>query len=89
MQVEDWKNSEKNYPAHKLEFLVLKWSVTDRFKDLLYRKKFEVITDSTNLCTFQCQAGCLGWLATLAAHDFIIKYRPGKEIKMRTHYTDY
>ena len=26
--------SEKNYDAHKLEFLALKWSVTERFHDL-------------------------------------------------------
>ena len=43
------KNSEKNYPAHKLEFLALKWAVTDRFKDLLYGQKFLVITDNNPL----------------------------------------
>lgn len=25
--------SEKNYPAHKLEFLALKWAVVDKFHD--------------------------------------------------------
>ena len=25
--------SERNYPPHKLEFLALKWAVTDKFKD--------------------------------------------------------
>ena len=28
--------SEKNYPAHKLEFLALKWAVTDKFNDILF-----------------------------------------------------
>ena len=37
--------SEKNYPAYKLEFLALKWSVCDRFHEYLYRGKFEVFTD--------------------------------------------
>ena len=29
------RNSEKHYPAHKLEFLCLKWAVTDKFHDYL------------------------------------------------------
>ena len=28
--------AEKNYPAHKLEFLALKWAVTSRFHEYLY-----------------------------------------------------
>ena len=28
------RNSERNYPAHKLEFLCLKWAVTDKFHNL-------------------------------------------------------
>ena len=30
------KPSEKNYPAHKLEFLALKWAVCEKFHDYLY-----------------------------------------------------
>ncbi|MCG7869398.1 MAG: hypothetical protein JAY74_23895, partial [Candidatus Thiodiazotropha taylori] len=30
------KPAEKNYTAHKLEFLALKWAVTDKFHDYLY-----------------------------------------------------
>ena len=30
------KPSEKNYPAHKLEFLALKWTVTEKLHDYLY-----------------------------------------------------
>ena len=76
------KNSEKNYPAHKLEFLSLKWAVTDRFYDLLYGNKFEVITDNNPL-TYVLSSAKLDatghrWLASLAAFDFTIKYRPGK-----------
>ena len=32
--------SEKNYPAYKLEFLALKWSVTEKFHDYLYGSLF-------------------------------------------------
>lgn len=27
--------SERNYPAHKLEFLALKWAISDKFHDYL------------------------------------------------------
>ena len=30
------RTSEKHYPAHKLEFLCLKWAVVDKFHDYLY-----------------------------------------------------
>ena len=43
--------SEKNYDAHKLEFLALKWSVTERFHEYLYGGHFEVSTDN-NLLTY-------------------------------------
>ena len=28
--------SDRNYPTHKLEFLTLKWAVTDQFQEYLY-----------------------------------------------------
>ena len=28
--------SERNYPAYKLEFLALKWAITDQFHEFLY-----------------------------------------------------
>ena len=43
------KASEKNYPAHKLEFLALKWSVCHKFHEYLYGNKFEVLTDNNPL----------------------------------------
>ena len=41
--------SEKNYPAHKLEFPALKWDITDKFNDYLYGQTFEVLTDNNPL----------------------------------------
>ena len=43
------KQSERNYPTHKLEFLALKWSVTEKFHDFLYGNKFTVRTDNNPL----------------------------------------
>ena len=43
-------SSEKNYLAHKkLEFLALKWPVTNRFHEYLYRGEFKVYTDTNPL----------------------------------------
>ena len=41
--------SERNYDAHKLEFLGLKWSVTERFYEYLYCGHFEVYMDNNPL----------------------------------------
>ena len=40
------KLSEKNYPAHKLEFLALKWAITEKFHDYLYGATFSDVTDN-------------------------------------------
>ena len=37
--------SEKNYSAFKLEFLALKWAVTEKFSDYLRLNEFTVLTD--------------------------------------------
>ena len=74
--------SERNYPAHKLEFLALKWAICDKFHDHLYGNKFEVITDNNPLTyvltTAKLDATGHRWLASLASYQFNIKYRPGK-----------
>ena len=39
------RGSERNYPSSKLEFLVLKWAITEKLHDYLYGTKFTVVTD--------------------------------------------
>ena len=41
--------SEKNYLEHKLEFLVLKWSVCHKLHEHLYGNKFQMYTDNKPL----------------------------------------
>ena len=41
--------SERNYDAHKLEFLALKWAVTEKFHEYLYGGNFDVYTDNNPL----------------------------------------
>ena len=38
------RKSKRNYPAHKLECLCLKWAVTDKFHNYLYENHFTVFT---------------------------------------------
>lgn len=73
--------SEKNYPAHKLEFLALKWAVVDKLHDYLYGIKFEVRTDNNPL-TYVLTSAKLDatghrWLAALSTYDFSLRYRSG------------
>ena len=75
------KPSEKNYPAHKLEFLALKWSVCHKFHEYLYGNKFQVLTDNNPL-TYVLTSAKLDatghhWLAELSLYDFSLKYQPG------------
>ena len=42
--------TEMNYPVHKLEFLALKWAITDKFHDYLNGgNTFDVYTDNNPL----------------------------------------
>ena len=41
--------SKRNYDTHKLEFLVLKWSITEKFHEYLYDGHFEVYTNNNPL----------------------------------------
>ena len=74
--------SEQNYPAHKLEFLALKWAVTQKFKDYLYAAPhFEVCTDNNPLTyvlsTAKLDATGHRWIAELASYNFSLKYLKG------------
>ena len=74
--------SEKHYPAHKLEFLCLKWAVTDKFHDYLYGIQFTVFTDNNPLTyvlsTAKLDATSHRWLASLGSFNFKIVYKSGK-----------
>lgn len=77
------RSSEKNYPAHKLEFLCLKWSVCDKFHDYLYGNEFQVRTDNNPL-TYVLTSAKLDatghrWVAALSCYNFSIAYRSGRQ----------
>lgn len=74
--------SEKRYPAHKLKFLALKWSIVEKFQDCLYENTFTVVTDNNPLTyvlkSAKLDAASYRWLAALSTFDFNIRYRAGK-----------
>ena len=75
--------TESNYPAHKLEFLALKWDVCEKFHEYLYGSKpFEIYTDNNPL-TYVLTSAKLDacgqrWVAKLANYNFTIRYRCGQ-----------
>ena len=73
--------AEQNYSAHRLEFLALKWAVTEKFYDYLYGNYFQVKTD-TNPLTYVLTSAKLDatghrWLSELSAFNFDISYVSG------------
>ena len=77
--------AEKNYNLHsgKLEFLALKWGITERFSDYLkFGPAFILFTDNNSLTyvltSAKLNATGLRWVTDLADYNFSIKYRPGK-----------
>ena len=74
--------AESHYPAHKLEFLALKWAVVKKFHKYLYGSNCHVHTDN-NLLTYVLMSAkldaashCL--VASLANYNFRLHYQAGK-----------
>lgn len=76
-------NCERRYPTHKLEFLALKWAITDKFYDYLYGAEFVVMTDNNPLTyiltSAKLDAAGHRWLASLSNFNFSLQYRAGKK----------
>ena len=76
--------AERNYHLHssKLEFLALKWAITEQFRDYLYyAPHFTVYTDNNPL-TYVLTSARLNatghrWVAELSDFNFTVKCRPG------------
>lgn len=73
--------SEQNYPAHKREFLALKWAMSDKFSDYLLGSSVTVVTDNNPLCyvlkNAKLDATSHRWLSSLSVFDFQLKYKKG------------
>ena len=73
-----------NYSSAKLELLVLKWAVMQKFCDYLLGSKFHVYMDNSPLAYVReskLGASQIWWLSELALFDFTIHYRTGRSSK--------
>ena len=75
--------AEKNYHSSKLEFLTLKWSVTQHFKEYLACTLFVVRTDNNPL-TYILTSPILDatghwWVGVLALFEFSLEYQNGAD----------
>ena len=74
--------SETKYPVHKLEFLCLKWAITEQFQEYLYGNTFDVYTDNIPLTyvltTAKLDAMGHRWVASLAYYNFHLHYCSGR-----------
>ena len=74
--------AESHYPAHKLEFLTLKWAVVKKFHEYLYGSTFNVYTDNNPLTyvltTAKLDAASHHWVTSLANYNFRLHYWAGK-----------
>lgn len=75
--------SQMNYPAHRLEFLALKWAICDKFHYWLKGRHFTAWTDNnplTYILTKPRLDACeQRWVAKLASFNFDLKYVPGSK----------
>ena len=75
--------SEKNYHSSKLEFLALKWSITEHFKEYLVYSPFMVQMDNNPLTyvlmTAYLDATGHQWVGALASFQFKLTYQKGAD----------
>ena len=80
------KGGESRYHSSKLEFLALKWAVTDQFKEYLQYQLFLVQTDSNPLTYVMTMPNLDAvrhrWVAAMAGYNFEIEYVRGLDNKV-------
>ena len=74
---------EENYHSTKLEFLALKWAITEHFKEYLLYQPFLVKMDNNPLMyiitTPNLDATGYRWVSVLAKYDFWLEYQKGRD----------
>lgn len=74
----------QNYSFMKLEFMALKWAMTETFREYLLGHKCTVYTDNnplSHLASAKFGATEPRWLGELASFDYEVKYRSGRSNK--------
>ena len=77
-----FSKSKSLYPVHKLEFLALRWAVTENFQEYLYGNNFASYSDNDTLTyvltTAKLDTTGHRWMAKLAKFNFTVYYILGK-----------
>ena len=80
------KGGEAKYHSSKLEFLALKWAITEQFREYLQYRPFTVLTDNNPLTyiltTLNLDALGHRWVAALAGYNMTIRYLKGSNNKV-------
>ena len=80
------KGGELKYHSSKLEFLALKWAVTEQFREYLQYQSFLVRTDNNPLTyimmTPNLDAVGHRWVVAMARYNFEIEYIRGMDNKV-------
>ena len=80
------KGGEPKYHSSKLEFLALKWAITEQFHEYLQYQPFTIRTDN-NLLTYILMTPNLDvldhhWVAALAGYNMKLEYLKGSDNKV-------
>ena len=80
------KGGKMKYHLSKLEFLTLKWAITDQFKEYLQYQCFKVKTDNNTL-TYVMMTPNLDvlrhiWVMAMEGYNFDIEYLKGSDNKV-------
>ena len=80
------KGGEAKYHSSKLEFLALKWAITEQFQEYLQYRPFTVLTDNNPLTyvLMTPNLNALGhrWVTALAGYNMTIRYLKGSDNKV-------
>ena len=83
---QELKGGEKKHHSSKLEFLALKWAVTNQFKEYLRCRPFTMRTDNNPLTyvmtTPNLDAIGHWWVAAMAGYNMTIEYLKGTDNKV-------
>ena len=80
------KGGEAKYHSSKLEFLALKWAVTEQFREYLQYRPFTMLMDNNPLTyilrTLNLDALGHRWVTALAGYNMTIRYLKGSDNKV-------
>ena len=80
------KGGEAKYHSSKLEFLALKWAITEQFREYLQYRPFTMLTDNNPLTYVLTMPNldALGhrWVTALAGYNMTIRYLKGSDNKV-------